>query len=58
MQAEFNEESTKLNERIMDLEKECNQYKAVIHKLSNKVCVNSGAPSTPVQVLSYCVCVW
>ena len=37
MQAEFNEESTKLNERICELEKECDRYKTVIHRLSNKV---------------------
>ena len=36
-QAEFNEESTKLNERICELEKECDRYKTVIHRLSNKV---------------------
>jgi len=37
IQNEFNEESTKLNERVIELEKECDRYKTVIHKLSNKV---------------------
>uniref|UniRef100_A0A6U6DJ11 GB1/RHD3-type G domain-containing protein n=1 Tax=Guillardia theta TaxID=55529 RepID=A0A6U6DJ11_GUITH len=37
MQEAFNEESTKLNQRIHSLEQECDRYKEVIHKLSKKV---------------------
>ena len=37
MQSEHNEETQQLNKKISDLEKECDRYKTVIHKLSNKV---------------------
>ena len=34
---ETTKDMTQLNEKIFDLEKECDRYKTVIHKLSNKV---------------------
>lgn len=37
MQEAFNEESTKLTNRVSELESECDRYKAVIHKLSEKI---------------------